>query len=228
LELVSVDPAALTAGGERKVDWKCHLGHRWSASVVNRTNRHSGCPYCSNQAVLSGFNDLASNFPEFASEAVDWDPSTVASGSAKKLKWSCNAGHTYLATPVSRTTRGTGCPTCAKYGYSPGLDGYIYLLEQKDWKLLQIGITNYLEQRLSQHAKHSWEPLDVLGPMTGDLALAWEKSILDTLSSIGVRLGQRGDDEKFSGFTEAWPASDFKAGSIRDLMNLVHRAEMNQ
>jgi hypothetical protein len=227
LELASVDPAALTAGSERKVDWKCHLGHRWSASVVNRTNRHSGCPYCSNQAVLAGFNDLASSFPELALEAVDWDPSTVVSGSAKKLKWKCSAGHTYLATPVSRTTKGTGCPTCAKYGYSPALDGYIYLLEQKDWKMQQIGITNYLDQRLRQHARHSWEPLDVLGPMTGDLAIAWEKSILAMLLSRGVRLGQQGDSGKFSGFTEAWSASDLDAKSIRDLMDLVHRDEMD-
>lgn len=228
MELVSADSATLTAGSERKVDWECHLGHRWSASVVSRTNRHSGCPYCSNQAVLAGFNDLASSFPELALEAIDWDPSTVVSGSAKKLKWKCSAGHTYLATPVSRTTRGTGCPTCAKYGFSPALDGYIYLLEQKDWKMQQIGITNYLEQRLRQHARHLWEPLDVLGPMTGDLALAWEKSILVMLSSRGVRLGHGGDSVKFSGFTEAWPVSDFKATSLRDLANLVRCDEIDQ
>ena len=60
-----------------------------------------------------GVDDLATLFPDIAEEAYGWDPSKFKSGSNKKLKWICNKGHEYEASPYSRTGDKTGCPYCA-------------------------------------------------------------------------------------------------------------------
>ena len=54
------DPRTVKAGSDEKKSWVCELGHTWTASVVNRTPPHGrGCPYCSGNKVLPGFNDLS-------------------------------------------------------------------------------------------------------------------------------------------------------------------------
>ena len=50
--------------------WKCELGHEYEASPNGRASRGRGCPYCKNQKVLVGYNDLNTIYPEIASE---WD-----------------------------------------------------------------------------------------------------------------------------------------------------------
>ena len=77
------DPSTVSPGSNKKLAWKCGLGHKYLA-VVNHRNRGDGCPYCSNRRVLTGFNDLATLLPELASQADGWDPSTVVSNHNKK------------------------------------------------------------------------------------------------------------------------------------------------
>lgn len=56
-------------GSNKKVWWRGECGHEWQASPHSRTEKiSSGCPYCSGNRVLAGFNDLASRFPEIAAE----------------------------------------------------------------------------------------------------------------------------------------------------------------
>ena len=109
------DPSNVLAGTHKKLLWRCAKGHEWSATVHNRTgSNRSGCPYCSGNRVLSGFNDLAHVFPLVATEADGWDPSMVHARSNKKLPWKCPRGHRWSTSPNSRTGKGeTGCPTCA-------------------------------------------------------------------------------------------------------------------
>lgn len=61
-------PDKITFGSNRLVWWKGKCGHEWQASVKSRTVNGTGCPYCSHNLVLEGFNDLASQFPEVAAE----------------------------------------------------------------------------------------------------------------------------------------------------------------
>ena len=62
-------PSMLSTGSNQKVYWKCENGHSWSASLKERTNRSNrkgtGCPYCSGNKVLTGFNDVSTLFPDF-------------------------------------------------------------------------------------------------------------------------------------------------------------------
>ncbi|WP_407720776.1 zinc-ribbon domain-containing protein [Ruminococcus sp. JE7B6] len=61
-------PNSVTHGSNKIVWWKGKCGHEWRASVKNRVIGGSGCPYCSHNAILEGFNDLASQKPELAAE----------------------------------------------------------------------------------------------------------------------------------------------------------------
>ena len=61
-----IKPTEVTVGSHKKVIWKCRLGHEWTASVKGRSINGSGCPYCSHNKVLVGFNDLATVVPKVA------------------------------------------------------------------------------------------------------------------------------------------------------------------
>lgn len=111
-------PEQVTPASNRKVWWRCPLGHDYQATVASRTRRHAGCPYCSGRKVLAGFNDLASQRPALAREWKqllngDLTPQDVTPASHKKVWWQCPAGHVWQATVYSRTHGGSGCPVCA-------------------------------------------------------------------------------------------------------------------
>ena len=110
-ELIDGDATKLTRGTHAVFTWRCQLGHQWQAAVNTRVSGR-GCPYCSNTKVLAGFNDLKTKFPELASEAKDWDPSTVLSQSNKSMRWECSFGHAWDARIQSRFL-GRGCPYCS-------------------------------------------------------------------------------------------------------------------
>ena len=60
-------PEHFTANSHKKVWWKCSQGHEWQSAIANRT-RGNGCPYCSGQKVLMGYNDLQTVNPTLAKE----------------------------------------------------------------------------------------------------------------------------------------------------------------
>ena len=117
---VGIDPSTLTFQSTRMVWWRCKKGHEWKASAYYRC-KGRGCPVCAQgtdrHTIISGKNDLASNFPKLADE---WDesrnagisPKTIASKSNRKVWWKCSNGHHWRASVLMRTT-GNGCPVCA-------------------------------------------------------------------------------------------------------------------
>lgn len=108
---------SIGAGSGIKVWWKCrnHSNHSWQTSPVKRSGRGYGCPYCGNQTILIGFNDLATTHPQMLCE---WDedntmlPTEVMAGSEVKVKWKCLQGHKWEAIVSSRVVYGTGCSQC--------------------------------------------------------------------------------------------------------------------
>lgn len=115
----SLSPNQVTAFSNRKVWWRCELGHEWQAVIAARVVERSGCPYCAGRRVMAGFNDLATLHPDIA---VQWDdalngtltPEMVTSGSHKRVWWKCSEGHIWKAAVYSRTGRQKcGCPVCA-------------------------------------------------------------------------------------------------------------------
>ena len=115
-------PDRVTPSSNRKVWWRCPLGHHYMAIVASRTISGSGCPYCANRRVLPGFNDLATLVPEVAKQ---WHPTLngaltpqmVLPGSHRKVWWQCSLGHVWKACIYSRAaSQRCGCPICAGKG----------------------------------------------------------------------------------------------------------------
>ena len=114
----TTDISNLTYASNKKTFWKCSKGHNFETKVANRTLLNRGCPYCSNQKLLEGYNDFATIHPELLEE---WDyekngdlkPNQVMSGSKTKVWWKCKYGHSYQADLNHKTsTNATGCPRC--------------------------------------------------------------------------------------------------------------------
>ena len=113
-------PEKVTPQSNRNVWWRCSLGHEYQARICSRTVSKEGCPYCSGQRVLKGFNDLATIFPKIAAQ---WHPTKnegltpedVTCGSAKRVWWKCSVcGWEWKAVIYSRAgAQRCGCPNCA-------------------------------------------------------------------------------------------------------------------
>lgn len=111
LEVLDLDLATVTAGSDKSARWRCALNHEWTALIKKRT-AGQGCPYCSGNKVLAGFNDLSTLFPNLALEVDGWDPTTVQPNSNRLQQWKCSQNHRWEAPPKDRT-RGDGCPFCS-------------------------------------------------------------------------------------------------------------------
>lgn len=115
----NLKPEYLLPGSEKKVWWKCQKhGHVWQA-IINSRTRGTGCPICSNNQILAGFNDLATHSPKLASE---WHPTknhpltpeNVSPNSGQKVWWLCEkCGYEWQAAIYSRNGNNpNGCPKC--------------------------------------------------------------------------------------------------------------------
>ena len=67
-----IKPTEVSIGSHKKVIWRCEKGHEWEAAVKSRTINRTGCPYCSHNKVLGGFNDLAFLRFRFWSRSPSW------------------------------------------------------------------------------------------------------------------------------------------------------------
>lgn len=217
------DPTQARSGSEKRLKWKCHLGHSWTISPNSRTVNDSGCPICGNQQLLVGFNDLATTHPDVAAQAVGWNPKKFIAGHEPKM-WRCDKGHKWK-TSITTRKRGSNCPTCSPTGFDPNLDAWLYFLKDEERGYLQIGITNYPENRLATHFSNGWSLIELRGPMKGYLARAWETSMLRLLASKNLRISKSTNVEKFDGFSESWISEKFPITSLRELMNLVEDEE---
>lgn len=93
-------PDKVTCGSRKKVWWYLpyddpetgkHFDFAWKADVISRV-KGVGCPYISGKAVWSGYNDLATNYPELAKEwhptmNGELTPNEVTCDSGKKVWW---------------------------------------------------------------------------------------------------------------------------------------------
>jgi hypothetical protein len=221
-------PSQVKWGSGVKVWWICKKeNHEWKASIASR-NKGRGCPICSGNQVLAGFNDLATTNPELAEEwhptkNGDKTPSQVKWGSPAKVWWICKReNHEWKASIASRNN-GTGCPSCAQFGFNPSRPAWLYLLEHDQWDLYQIGITNNRDQRTGMHLSRQWALVDLRGPMDGNLCKQIEQSVIASLKRRGAKFANFTDIERFDGWTEAWTRESYQATSIKDLMTIMYQ-----
>lgn len=161
-QAVGWDPSTTAPKSNKKVLWECQLGHKWQATVADRTPPASkGCPYCAGQKVLVNFNDLKTLLPEIAAEADSWDPASVSAGSSKKMSWRCQYGHTWI-TSVANRKNGTGCPVCSGRKTVKGFNDLKTLfpdvaLDACGWDPTSISSYSHEKKRWQCKSGHEWE-----------------------------------------------------------------------
>lgn len=122
----AITPDNVYAKSGHKYWWICEKGHEWQATPAKRVSNHRGCPYCTNQRVLKGYNDLATLFPDLAKQ---WSPNNTLSPdevvgmSSKEYYWVGSCGHEWKAALSSRR-KGVGCPYCANQKVLKGFNDF--------------------------------------------------------------------------------------------------------
>lgn len=115
------DPSSYSRGSNKKVWWICNKdsSHRWSAAISSR-RKGSGCPICSNQKLLVGFNDLATLHPHLVplwnhDLNGNLSPRDILGAPNRKIWWQCQTvkSHTWESPPNRMISQGTGCPICS-------------------------------------------------------------------------------------------------------------------
>jgi hypothetical protein len=216
------DPKTVSGGSDKKRDWKCSFGHVWNGRVANRS-KGRGCPICSHAEILIGYNDLSTTHPQLAKEAVGWDPKTVSAGTDRQLEWKCQFGHQWITSGATRK-RGRGCPTCAKSGFDPNENGFVYFLIHHEWEIYQIGITNIPEDRLARHKRNGFELLELRGPMDGHTTQELETALLRYLKSQKADLSPEHVAGKFDGYSESWTIDSYKVNNLKELIDKASEA----
>ena len=109
-----IKPTEVSIGSHKKVIWRCEKGHEWEAAVKSRTINKTGCPYCSHNKVLAGFNDLATLLPDIAAEWSDRNypllPTQVTVFANRKAWWKCKDCGREWNTLISTRSGGSKCP----------------------------------------------------------------------------------------------------------------------
>lgn len=202
--------------------WKCmclECKKIVEPTLGNVKNSNSGCPYCAKNKVDP--EDVIKFMIKSGLKPLEPYKTTHA-------KWKCKCmkcGKTVYPNYGSILQGQGGCIYCSKYGFDPSLDGYLYFLEHPNWKMLQIGITNYPKDRIRSHKRLAWEVLEIRGPMDGHLVHQWETAILRMLKANGADLSNSSIAGKFDGYSEAWSKATFEVKSIKELMKHTEEFE---
>lgn len=165
-------PETIASKSGKKVWWLGECQHEWEATVLSRY-QGNGCPYCANQKILPGDNDLATNYPEIASQwnhvkNGDLKPDMVAPKTPKVVWWVCPDAHEWESSVSNRVRNGRGCPYCANQKVEPGFNDlettHPHLVSEwnhaKNGKLLPsmvvAGSTRVVWWR-GEECSHEWE-----------------------------------------------------------------------
>lgn len=158
----ALTPKMFSSHSSTSVWWKCENGHEWRAAIGTRTSGR-GCPYCSGNYVLEGFNDLATRYPNIAKE---WNykkngqlkPNHVTFGSGKKVWWLCENGHEWQAAINNRTSNNRGCPYCAGEKTIIGINDLCTTnpLLAREWHPTKNGSLSPREFKQSSNIKVWW------------------------------------------------------------------------
>lgn len=107
-------PTQVFPNSHVKAWWLGECGHEWQAIIQSRV-RGNGCPYCANRRTLTGFNDLATLYPdlvkEWSGENGALSPRDFLPGSHTKVFWDCPNGHTWRLA-IRERVGGRRCNVC--------------------------------------------------------------------------------------------------------------------
>lgn len=119
-------PEDISPCSRRLCWWRCEKipGHKWAEPAERRTHHKSQeCPFCSGRFLIGSVNSLAARYPHISEEfdigRNGISPEAIFPKTNRSYWWRCSHGHSWRATPNSRTSRGGGCPYCGHRLASP-------------------------------------------------------------------------------------------------------------
>lgn len=141
---LGLTPENVSRGTSGTVWWICSKGHSYDATLSNRINGGTGCPFCSTppRKILAGFNDLATTNPELAKR---WDysknkfkPTEITQFANKHIWLICDKGHSYDGSLIN-LGKAFGCPYCSGHrilaGYNDLVTTHPSLADEWDYDL---------------------------------------------------------------------------------------------
>lgn len=157
-------PDKVGIGSKHKFWWLGKCGHEWQATIGHRNLSNRGCPYCTGQKVLIGYNDLATKCPAIAKEwhptlNGNLKPTDVVIGTDKKVWWTCNKNHSYQAPINHRTLRNHGCPYCSNHQLLSGYNDLetLYPHVAKEWHPTKNGLLTPKDVICGSNKKVWWK-----------------------------------------------------------------------
>ena len=110
--------------------WICENGHsfEWSIMYHSRTGQFV-CPVCVNRMLVTGENDLESQYPELATEfniaknGITPDK-IIYNNSADNIWWKCSEGHEFQRSISYRIKQVRECPICNNTMVEKGINDF--------------------------------------------------------------------------------------------------------
>lgn len=180
----------------------------------------SGCKKCGmlSKSAIQGFSQ-----EEFIQRSKEVHPK--AGYDYSQVNYTTNAGkvvircleHGNFTQRASKHLEGSGCPTCAKTGFSVSKSARLYVLQAGN--VTKVGITNLaVSKRITQISNTYGEPFNILHVYefkSGQNCTDIETDILRELRAIYT-----GVDKKFDGYTECFYDVDLRSltNRIEELM----------
>lgn len=119
-----------------KVWWKCHLGHSYDAQIYSR-EKGTGCPYCSGNKILTGYNDVVTLYPkieQYYSIDNTLTLNTLPPNSKELTLWNCPVCKYTFECPVysivksyTQGKKSLRCPVCSGRKAVPGINDFATL-----------------------------------------------------------------------------------------------------
>jgi rubrerythrin len=118
-------PSQVSPYSNKSVYWKCPVCNQSWPSIIGNRTKENKCPFCSGHRPIPGKTDLATLFPEIASQ---WDydtngdlhPNQVSPSSHKKVSWKCPICNQSWKAVVCNRTHDKKCPYCSGRYPIPG------------------------------------------------------------------------------------------------------------
>ncbi|CZH11661.1 Uncharacterised protein [Legionella pneumophila] len=143
---------------DSKLTWECEFGHQWDALPNSIKNKKSWCPECAERKKLT-----ISQMKELAISKGGKCLSASYKNNRSKLKWECEFGHQWNASPSSILNGNSWCPDCAG-NVKQTIEAMRELARNRNGECLSVEYTNSHSKLTWQcHLGHQWEatPSDI-------------------------------------------------------------------
>ena len=171
-------------------------GHEWR--IAKYRLGETGCPACASSFPISSerWSDLAN---AAGIEWVNGPPQAVTAHATARcvacgFQWDAYGG---------TIRKGSGCPSCASYGFDRAAPAIVYLLRHDRGPLMKVGVAGTEGVRLTRHESLGWEVHGMWAIPSGREAEEIEGRVLEWWRAQEAQPCRRDEMPGTNGFTEA-------------------------